>query len=103
MSACSKCGSELETKRGDLATGLCRYCREQMFTYCYGCRCYVIKNDRCFVCKPDPAWAESTAPSIRAEGTKVYKDECPCGIQASQCDYHAPPKAGGFTSEGDLS
>lgn len=90
MSACSKCGEVLETRRADLVTSICWDCRDKLgYEYCCGCRSYGIKDDRCFVCRPDPTWAEATAPTVRVGGTKVYKDECPCGIKVALCTYHA--------------
>ena len=92
MSKCSKCGSELGTKRADLVTGLCWDCREKTHGYCNGCRCYGIIDDRCYVCRPDPTWAEGQLVIGPNKPIKVYgkNEQCPCGIQAASCEYHAP-------------
>lgn len=90
MADCSKCGQLLSPKHSCQATGICVTCREKTHTYCYGCRCYGIIVDRCFVCKPNFMSTVDVGLNVEDEPVKkVYKDECPCGLKVAQCTYHA--------------
>jgi hypothetical protein len=54
----------------------------------HGIRCQPNKSTTFMPAYSMPTWVVGDKKSRIAPSKKVYKEECPCGIHPSQCEYH---------------
>ena len=85
---CSKCQDTIrECELISLGMKMCRSCRMDDYALCDDCCHATIDRSTgiCLYCEDPDSFLEE---NITVKSVSKYKDECPCGVHYSRCDYH---------------